>query len=413
MSIKVIQGDVRNILPSLPENYFDCIVTSPPYYGLRDYLTATWDGGNAGCDHVYDRTLGMRASTLGGGKESQRAGSVYRDCPKCGARRIDAQIGLEPTLDEYLNTMVGVCRELRRVLKPSGVMFLNLGDGYKDKQLCMMPNKMAIRLQEDGWWLRSEIIWAKLNPMPESVTDRCTSAHEKVWMLTKSARYFWDAGAIREESVSPKQEAHNNRYVKTYPAYDERAAKKTEWKDNNAGIHSRPGPGGRNCRNVWTTATQPYCGAHFATFPPALVERCIKAGTSEKGCCAACGKPWVKVTDGATYYQGDDGNRSRKSNMVGNGHGGSGRGPQNNLGASIAKTLGWSPSCECDDPIIPARILDPFAGAGTTGLVADRLGRDCTLIDLNTSYISLAVDRIKADAGMFAEFAVERAGAAE
>jgi DNA modification methylase len=304
VSVRVIQGDVRLELPKLPSNHFDCIVTSPPYYGLRDY----------GCD---------------------------------------GQIGLEPTLDEWLETMVSVCRELKRVLKPSGVFFCNIGDSYnaphgplylkgkqasnggtvtaavkpasgvKVKDLMLAPERLGIALQADGWWVRSRIVWHKPNPMPESATDRPTSAHETIWMLTKSARYFWDAEAVKEEVTGNTQA----RGTKLNPPSEHAGIGHKGW--DAATSERLPF---RNMRNVWTIATHPFSGAHFATFPPALVERCLKAG------CPA------------------------------NGH-----------------------------------VLDPFGGSGTVGLVADRLGRDCTLIDLNTSYIDMAMMRIRDDAPLFTE----------
>jgi DNA modification methylase len=318
LTVRILQGDVREQLAELPSNSFDCIVTSPPYWGLRDY-------------------------------------------------GVVGQIGLESTLAEYLDTMVHVCRDLRRVLKPSGTFWLNVGDSYasqtkgsggagkstlgpnrdlqnidfqkmeprrfdlgtiKPKDLCMAPNRLAIRLQEDGWYVRSEIIWAKPNPMPESVTDRPTSSHEKIWLLTKAERYWYDGDLIREP-IS----ANNNGAGLSVPKFgnDERMRGKFEQAKR---LYEEIK--GANCRNVWTIASRPYSAAHFATFPPELAERCIKAGCPPQG-----------------------------------------------------------------------HVLDPFGGAGTTGLVADRLGRDATLIELNPSYVSLIKNRIADDAGMFAQVAAE------
>jgi DNA modification methylase len=369
MTIRILNGDVREQLANLPAGSFDCIVTSPPYWGLRDYGTAKWEGGSAECDHLGPP---MRTNN----KQSNGAGTFHggmswanepmgRVCSKCGARRVDNQIGLEPTLTEYLDTMVAVCRDLRRVLKPSGTFWLNVGDSYagnaiigrndvgtsgglgrhggnkegsgnpgrqgtmqrdsglKPKDLCMVPNRLAIRLQEDGWYVRSEIIWHKPNPMPESVTDRPTSSHEKIWLLTKAERYWYDADAIREsDSGKPSGTGFVRDERLTYAGRGD----PEQW---------LPG-GGRNSRNVWTIASQPYSEAHFATFPPELAERCIKAGCPVGG-----------------------------------------------------------------------TVLDPFGGAGTSGLVADRLGRDATLIELNPNYVSLIKNRIADDAGMFAQVAAE------
>jgi DNA modification methylase len=307
MTVNIINGDCRDILPTIHAESFDCCVTSPPYWGLRDY-------GHEG------------------------------------------QIGLEPTLQEYLQTIVSICRDIRRVLKPSATFWLNIGDSYaattkgsggsgkstlgpnrdlqniefqkfaprkiqlgdlKTKDLCMVPNRLAIALQEDGWWVRSEIIWVKPNPMPESIRDRPTCAHEKVWLLTKSSRYFYDADAIREEDcgkpsgngfVRPERETYSSR------------GNNEQW---------MPGSG-RNARNVWAISPSRFRGAHFATMPPDIADRCIRAGCP--------------------------------------------------VGGSV---------------------LDPFGGAGTTGLVADRIGRNATLIEINSEYLNIANNRIKSDAPLF------------
>ena len=333
--ISVIPGDCRAILPTLPDASVQCCVTSPPYYGLRDY-------------------------------------------------GVEGQIGLEPTPDEYVAAMVAVFREVRRVLRDDGTLWLNIGDsynnfrsqmgpgqavhgrdklngkpapksrmrgnaGYKEKDLLGIPWLLAFALRADGWYLRSDIIWHKPNPMPESVRDRPTSAHEHVFLLTKSARYFYDAGAIRQ----PLAEASYSRLAQDIDgqtgstranggAKTNGTMKAVKFGGNKGqgdhGSAARPASGNdwdpktetANARNVWTIATQPFSGAHFATMPPALAERCIKAGT----------KP------------GDT-------------------------------------------------VLDPFGGAGTTGLVADRLGRNAVLIELNADYQTLATDRVQDDAPLF------------
>jgi len=203
----------------------------------------------------------------------------------------------------------------------------------KAKDLVMMPARLAIALQEDGWWLRSEIIWHKPNPMPESITDRPTSAHEKVYLLTKRAKYFYDADAVREDSIT--------------------------------GDHPK-----RNCRNVWKIATRAYPEAHFATFPLALVEPCLKAGTAEKGCCPECGAPWVREV-----------------------------------------ATGWKVSCNC--PVdhwtkepqrsMPCTVMDPFAGAGTVGVVCQALGLRFIGIELQPDYIKLAIERLNRGPGRAAK----------
>jgi DNA modification methylase len=304
MTVRILQGDCRTVLATLPSASVHCIVTSPPYYGLRDY----------------------------------------------GA---DGQIGLEPTPDAYVAELVAVFRAARRVLRDDGTLWLNLGDSYarnggtqgggnrallhldgkqrrmtrvpdgglKEKDLIGIPWRVAFALQADGWYLRQDIIWAKPNPMPESVTDRCTKAHEYVFLLSKSARYWYDQDAIREDEKqtsgvnmrAPKMGTH-----RLTDGYQIVTAK------NYNDIK------GANRRSVWTIATQPYAESHFATMPPDLAELCIKAGCPKDG-----------------------------------------------------------------------TVLDPFGGAGTTGLVADRLGRNAVLIELNPDYATMARHRIEGDGGMF------------
>lgn len=363
MSVTILLGDVRERLRSLPDDHFDCVVTSPPYWGLRDY-------GVAG------------------------------------------QIGLEPTLGEHLAVMVDLFRDIRRVMKPSGTLWLNYGDCYattpngrsaaetkaaggddrtfrdkpmstiggliKAKDLCMIPNRLAIALQEDGWWIRSEIVWAKPNAMPDSAKDRPAIAHEKIFLLSRSARYFYDAEEVRFDLKPKTQTTYGTvrndcgddglgkvkkaNFARTIPVRKPRAVRgrdtygrhtlgsalpEGEGRDKVRGLtprhtgqinHTRldetPRGEGRNLRNyepapvdVWVMATRPFRDAHFATFPPELVERCLRAGCPPGG-----------------------------------------------------------------------RVLDPFGGAGTAGLVADAFGLDCTLIELNPEYAEIARKRI--DVGM-------------
>jgi len=228
--------------------------------------------------------------------------------------------------------------------------------------------------------------------MPESVTDRPTSSYEMVYLLAKAARYFYDADAVREAHEEPWRSTGR---------VENRGSK-----DVVAGINggfgldgSRPreyNAAGRNLRNVWTLPTHSFPGAHFATFPPALAERCIRAGTSERGCCAACGAPWGRVVErmpasvlspGSGYGDGAGRNDGGRSKLVGAG----------------ATTTGWSPSCACGADTVPCTVLDPFAGAGTTLLVADRLQRDAIGIELNPDYTRMAMDRCRDDAPLFAE----------
>lgn len=427
MAVRLIIGDCREALRDLPDESVHCCVTSPPYFGLRSYLPD-------GHEHKH------------------------------------REMGSEPTPEAFIAEMVAVFREVRRVLRGDGTLWLNLGDSYassppgnstkgvsaksglngvngasgryretlaaghatkrdtskmgaKPKDLLMIPARVALALQQDGWWLRSDIIWVKPNPMPESVTDRPTSAYEHVFLLTKSARYFYDAEAVKEAAVAADLGSYDGGAQKLPNGANANGGRNYRAKGNaktfrgggaytasrafeNAAAVGRESHGNapnealtRNLRNVLTVATAPYAGAHFATFPPKLIEPFIKAGTSEKGCCPTCGKGWVRVVE--TKYN-NPGNRSTN-------------GPrsltQRHETAGFAvrlekdtKTLGWRAACDCPELLPrPAVVLDPFAGAGTVGLVADRLGRDAILIDLSGDYAKQAIDRIKADAGLFAE----------
>jgi len=276
--------------------------------------------------------------------------------------------------------------------------FGTAGGVLKPKDLVMMPARVALALQADGWWLRSEIIWAKPNPMPESTTDRPTSAHEKLYLLSKSARYYYDAEAVRETAEFGRSEGTNWSRVRKAAPGDMRNTPATT-------IRGGDGTAGRNLRNVWHIATEPYPEAHFATFPTKLVEPCIKAGTSEKGCCPECGAPWVREVEQSVMFQSGSGRAGNKPRGKHAGKEQSDSGTYDIRMGPVkeSRTTGWRPSCECGGEPIPATVLDPFGGAGSTGLVADRLGRNAILIEAKPEYADMARKRIADDAGMFAE----------
>jgi site-specific DNA-methyltransferase (adenine-specific) len=303
----LVNADAIQHLASMESGSVHCIVTSPPYYNQRNY------------GH-------------------------------------DGQIGLEGTVQEYIDRMVAVLHECRRVLCDDGTLWLNVGDSYGGgKQLLGVPWRLALAAQADGWVLRQDVVWHKPSPMPESVTDRCTKAHEYVFLLAKQADYFFDAEAIKEPSEI----------------------------------------GSRNRRSVWRIATKPYAGAHFATMPQELAETCIKAGSSERGRCPHCGSPWVRVTKRTKLL------RPRPADYVKRtGAAGTGNSCANTVAGVAVETLGWRQSCKCEphEPV-PCVVLDPFAGSGTTLAVAKVLGRDSVGIELNPEYIALAEERI-AQAGV-------------
>lgn len=396
-------------------------------------------------------------------------------CGKCGARRIDAQIGLEATPEAFISELVAVFRQIRRVMRDDAVAFVNLGDSYQDKQLQMIPARVALALQADGWILRSDVIWGKPNPMPESCRDRPTSAHEHVFLLTKRSRYYYDGSAVAEAAGSFDRQGSNREQSDKNVGSVLNGVRRGVPRDT----YETPT---RSCRNVWTIATAPFPAAHFATFPPELAERCIRAGTSERGCCAACGAPWVRMTERSfnvstrietrrvpvdnvavgTYLR-----QSREAlgllqkdvavhfpsvtggltGCVANWELGLNTptteqwtklkeileldarfdeqiygtvevavpdvSPSLPRGAGVrtytkawnteTSTTGWSPSCQCNAETRPCTILDPFSGAGTALLVADRLGRDAIGIDLSHAYVEMARERLRADCPLFAD----------
>jgi len=397
MSIRLIGGDCREVLATLPANSVHCVVSSPPYYGLRDYGTAQWAGGDANCQHG-PRVMGNANK----GNVREVLDGDRGKCARCDATRVDRQIGLEPTPDAYLAEMVGVFREIRRVMRHDAVAFINMGDSFANKQLLMMPARLALALQADGWWLRSDIIWHKPNPMPESVTDRPTSAHEHVFLLAKSARYYFDNEAIREPASTTAEawESKSANWRNGTAKQQQRGDTYHPFKDAKP-FENGPNPAGRSCRNVWTIATAPYSEAHFATFPPALAERCIRAGTSERGCCAACGAPWGRETD-VSYTNAGNGNNNMKRKAGGDYEAAMSSRPYEVRKLKSVATLGWAPACACGAATVPCTVLDPFAGAGTTMLVADRLQRDAIGIELSPDYTRMAMDRCRDDAPLFA-----------
>ena len=259
--------------------------------------------------------------------------------------------------------------------------------GWKPKDLMMMPARVAMALQADGWWLRSEIIWHKPNPMPESVTDRPTSAHEKLFLLSKSARYFYDAEAVRVQR-SPGSMARDKRanlHWRSCPTGSNRALG-LRWTKRAWRLRRRRASA--NLRNVWTIPTHSFKEAHFATFPPDLVKPCIKAGTSEKGVCGACGAPMVRQVENKPstpeyvspkLADHTDRNDVERLHRVGN---------------KRCTTTGWLPSCQCGAATQPCTVMDPFAGSGTVGQVALSLNRRFIGIEISADYTEMAKRRV-------------------
>lgn len=365
---KIYQGDVLEKLAEMPTESVHCVVTSPPYWWLRDY---------------------------GAG----------------------AQIGLEETPEAYVGKLVSVFSEVKRVLRKDGTLWLNLGDSYggsgkgpdamqpvrdyisppytgngiKAKDLVGIPWMVAFALRADGWYLRSDIIWSKPNPMPESVTDRPTKSHEYIFLLSKSPRYYFDAEAVRENS-DPK---HQSRYRSQFnTGFKETHNGRPGGAKNTAGFKSYNGK--RNIRSVWVLATQPFKGAHFATFPTKLVDRCIRAGTSSEGVCQQCGASWTRNVEREST-RSDVRATTEKGKARENGQGFYRPNSQETGGVAgivTTTTTGWRPSCLHDAGVVPAVVLDPFSGSGTTGVSANALGRDYIGIELNPEYVAMSENRL-------------------
>ena len=378
----LINGNALHI--PLADKSVQCCVTSPPYWGLRDY-----------------------------GEPDQ--------------------LGLEQTPEEYVENMVAVFREVWRVLRDDGTLWLNLGDSYSatrwsntpsttgisreysdivseritnlpPKNLVGIPWRVAFALQADGWYLRNDIIWHKPNPMPESVTDRCTKSHEYIFLLTKSAKYYYDNEAIKEPAEQGSLErmrrgvSDHHKNVDGAPGQTPHSINQPRLNVKRGGFNGKTNAmsgreafrkfvGKRNRRTVWTITTKPYSGAHYATFPPEIPETCIKAGTSEAGKCPDCGMPFERVKE--VVSKPDRDTQEARENMVGviPGRDGVHRMNSKDMESIVYKDVGWQAQCECGKDPIPCIVLDPFIGSGTTCMVARDLGRDAVGLDLSLDYL--------------------------
>ncbi|MCR4338773.1 MAG: site-specific DNA-methyltransferase [Gemmatimonadaceae bacterium] len=422
----------------LKSESIQCVVTSPPYWGLRAYAgeqSFVWGGEEH--EHEWAGLEGGEGYT---GRRRWQHGASRDDEPQlwqqstpqgaqCGCGAWYGALGLEPTPELYVEHMVAIFREVRRVLRRDGTLWLNLGDSYagswgaqgrdgqmagrsvvsarqigehprfasrtgarglggglKPKDLVGIPWRVAFALQVDGWYLRSDIVWSKPNPMPESVRDRPTKSHEYVFLLSKSERYFYDADAIREpvqaSSIARISQNGGN------PTFDGARARRENGHINGRDT-LRPDQlvpeAGRNRRSVWEIATQPYPGSHFATYPEALVEPCIKAGSAAQAC-AVCGAPWERVTEFVSPKEAfrNSGRYVAQGKVPSNDNHDGGRPRAQVRGA----TTGWRPTCEHEDGSGQSIVLDPFNGSGTTGRVALRLGRSYVGFDLSAEYLT-------------------------
>lgn len=447
MSIRILQGHCIDVMRTLAAESVHTVVTSPPYWGLRDYGTEPVRWGDGWVGHL----------------------------------------GLEPTPEAYVQHLLEVFREVRRVLHPEGTVWLNLGDcyatgagsvggapgggeqgarwrgdiyrdrdakrrprndhagrghpakadgsladrknvgpmtqpnrmpipGLKPKDLVGIPWRVAFALQAEGWYLRNDIVWAKRNCMPESVRDRCTKSHEYIFLLTKNERYYYDSVAIEEEQEEEHERTRRLREqvtgldttyeLRRDQAHGQVAPGKNGVVRSAKARHDLAVKGTRNKRTVWFVGTKPFSEAHFATFPPELIEPCILAGTSEYGHCSACGGGYDRILAEPEPAEGKgSGNKRRKQPVERGAPAGHGSHQCSSVPWSPhhQRTVGWRPRCQCTAPAVPGTVLDPFGGAGTTGLVADRYQRDAVLIELNPKYAAMGSKRITDDSPLFAE----------
>jgi len=506
-TVKIIQGHVLAALKTLPDESVHVCCSSPPYWGLRSYGTdpQIW-GGSPGCQHVWgaeqpkpgsEYREGLSTSIFQGredkgaireafakprrsrhvadvknpdSKQATSAGTMYEAtggqfCQRCGA--LKCELGSEPSIDWYIRNLVEVFREVRRVMRDDAVCWLNIGDtmatggnGLKPGDLCMIPHRLAMGLQADGWYVRMDAIWAKDAPMPESVNGwrweqhrvkvakqkrdsttkiggsnarecrpsfpcanngikhetakwidcpgcpkclphgdlvlrrgswRPTKAHEYIFQLTKSERYYGDAVAVREPAVSTEEGFRNPRSVFRFP----------------------PEPSGRE---------------HYAAYPSTLPEMAIKSSSSAQGVCSVCGAPQVRIVKKESVHRNEllpSDPAYRPNRYTDTKYARELRDTCESGMYSTTKTLGWCPSCSCvccDDrdlggtgctnsypETVPAVVLDPFSGSGTTGVVAAKLGRNYIGIELNPTYVKMSVKRIRAECGLLAEIEVEEA----
>lgn len=462
------EGDALTVLRQIPDAFVNCIVTSPPYWNLRDYGTATWEGGDPTCQHRVGNQV-QDSKAPGAITAGVRPGADASTCKLCGAKRVDRQIGLESDPQAYIDMLVEVFREAKRVLRPDGTCFINLGDCYassangrsaeetklaggddrtfrdkpfnsvgafgcKPKDLMLMPFRLLLALQRDGWWVRSVAPWVKANAMPESIEDRPGTAHEYMFQLAKSERYWFDASAIRvpntedmqrraaaghtrggtvngrdisrndrENLTAGKAITANGRNRRTSDTFtemmDEQIAHWRHVRQYSGAITSD------DAIEAFLVNPKGYPGAHFATFPPALIEPCVLAGCPEQ-VCAVCGAPYVRVIQ---KHEPPDNvftkARTPNDELVHSGFRkngvkrGTGQKYQNWLNSHPPQTLGFNPTCDCNAGVRPGVVLDMFMGAGTTGLVAAQQGRNYIGIELNPAYAEMARQRI-ADEGV-------------
>lgn len=362
---KIIEGDSLTVLKALPECSVDCVVTSPPYWNLRDYESEGQMGSDASPEEWVEKQVELFREVR---RVLKKDGTLWLNCGDCfyGAASFNTQRFEEEDFKQKAGE------------DPLGPWFRkrihNHGDRaappkhpvLKSKDLVGLAWRLAFALQKDGWYLRSDIIWAKVNPLPESIKDRPTRAHEYLFLLSKSERYFYDNDAVREPHSRIWNPTNNGPVGRREGVYAQ-------------GGKPEPHPMGRNRRSWWPISNEPGFDGHHAAFPTELVRPCVLAGTPEKGRCRKCDSPIIRL------YGEEEENKQL--------------------------TVGWGRSCKCDTDdktpwhldAVPSTVLDPFCGSGTTGLVALRCGRNFVGIELNPEFAASARKRIAQDMPLFNE----------
>lgn len=456
---QIHRGDMRGVLGEMPADSVHMAMTSPPYWQLRDYgseVTSEW-GGDPSCDHDWTtKTTPPQGGEntddnppgVNGNAATQRSrlrggdGVDSRYCPLCGAW--EGQFGLEPDVSLYVDHIVEVGEAIKRVLRPDGSWWLNLGDTYDstgaglglgEKQLGLIPQRAVIALQEAGWTVRNVVIWEKVNPMPSPVKDRLTTTTERLFHLTPNPQYYYDLDAIREphkaSSIKRATRADNRHEHSERQSLDNE-----ETLDPEQFVH----PNGKNPGDVIELPVKPYPEAHFAAYPPKLCTKPIKASAPKK-VCASCGTPYTRQTEDIPLWEMDPEDVNRKQAKraleladehdlstehlkaartvnIGNSDGSDGN-PYHRVGDDVARLAkeaqdvlggyyrefafsgvasehtGWEQQCDCDtDETRPGIVLDPFAGSGSTLLRAKQLDRRFIGVELNPEYVALAQKRV-------------------
>jgi DNA modification methylase len=472
----IYQGDALDVLRTLESESIQCVITSPPYYSLRAYGTdpKVWGGDPEHAHEWGDASQltvgGKRGDTkvrwqhTGTGVSGHERLAPASACP-CGAWR--GELGSEPTPALFIEHLVMIFDEVKRVLRPDGTCWVNLGDSYAGsgkgptghngigdqgqrqgfvngnaaaamhvrrgfgggeqstsgahgrtagipaKNLLLIPERFSIAMQDAGWIVRSRVAWCKTSAMPESVRDRPTSAWEHIFMFSRSPRYYYDAEAVRqphaEETLRsfgiPKPNSRAYGHAAHQDGSGQVAAGGYGATQQKHGQGRIINPAGANLRNFWLLGPEPSSLNHYAAFPTEIPKRCILAGTSERGACPACGSPWVRISGRDVEPLHVDASSLDRYGTGDHGvHRKVGGQYQKWLDAHPKRTLDWQPSCPCPPADpVPCVVLDPFAGTFTTCLVADRLGRDSIGIDLSPAYCEIGRKRIESDAPLMAE----------